>query len=434
MRILDRKINRATVVGYARTGRAVTAFLLSHGVEPVVTDSNRISPADKHYLDRNSVPYEDGGHTERALAGADLVVVSPGVPENVPLLAQARAQKIPIVSELDLASQFLGDIPIIAVTGTNGKSTTVKLIEAILRAQGMAAVSAGNIGTPLIAMTEDKYDALVVEVSSFQLAQSRLFHPHVGVLLNITPDHLDRHGTLSDYRAAKLRLFMNQTPDDWAVIPHGLAIPGLRANHVFYDRIPIPVGSAFAHLFPHNRANLQAAIAAARCIIPIDANEIPYSALADAFSLPFRMQIEGEINGATVINDSKSTNAASTIAALRSVAAPVVLLLGGRHKGAGYDALANEIAVRRVRHTVVYGEAGSFLTTRLRAVGISEITQIPDFSGAVECAVNYIKSGDVLLFSPACSSYDQFKNYRERGTAFSSLIRQHQGYRPPATN
>ncbi len=434
MQILDHEIQRATVVGYARTGRAVTAFFLAHGVKPIVTDSARISPADKHYLDRNSVSYEDGGHTARALAGADLVVVSPGVPETIPLLTQARAQKIPIVSEIDLASQFLGDIPIIAVTGTNGKSTTVKLIEAILRVRGTAAASAGNIGTPLITMTGKKHDALVVEVSSFQLAQSRLFHPHVGVLLNITPDHLDRHSTLVDYRAAKLRLFMNQTQDDWAIIPYGLAIPRVHAKHVFYDRVPIPTGPAFTHLFPHNCANLQAAIAAARCIIPIDADAIPYSALADAFSLPFRMQIEGEVNGATVINDSKSTNAASTIAALRSVAAPVVLLLGGRHKGAGYDALANEITGHRVRHTVVYGEAGAFLTTRLQAVGISEVTQIPDFSGAVECAVNYIKSGDVLLFSPACSSYDQFKNYRERGTAFSSLIRQHQGYRSLAIN
>ena len=436
MQILDREISQVAVFGFGKTGWAVTEFLLARGVRLFVSDAGRISSEGKDFLIHNSVAYEENGHTDRALIGTDLIVVSPGVSPGIPILTQARERGITIMSEIDLASLFLTNVPLIGVTGTNGKSTTVKLIEAILTEQGHKVASAGNIGVPLISVIEEQYDAIVVEVSSFQLEQSRLFHPHVGVLLNITPDHLDRHGTLADYRAAKLRLFANQTAHDYAVLPHEFAAVSaeIASTPVYYERVELPPSPEIDQLHPHNRANLQAAIAAAQCVAPFDPEEIPVSALAKAFSLPFRMQVEGRVNGALVINDSKSTNAASTIAALRSITSPVVLILGGRHKLAGYDMLAHEITEHNVRHTFIYGEAGAFLKSKLQSAGITNFTVFPDFSSAVICAMDHIKSGEVLLFSPGCSSYDQFTDYIERGNAFSTRVHAHPTFRPSPDN
>lgn len=420
MKIADRKISRAAVFGFGRTGRAVATFFLARGITPFVTDAGTLSSPAREFLEKNAIPYEERGHTLRALTGADIAIISPGVRPGIPIIAQARERGIPVLSEIDLASFFLGGTPLVAVTGTNGKSTTVKLIEVLLTEQGLNVVSAGNIGIPLITRVDERYDAIVVEVSSFQLEQSHRFHPHVGVLLNITPDHLDRHGTLENYRAVKLRLFSNQTGDDYVIVPRELApaIAGAKARPVYYDHVALP---PLPGTLPHNRSNLQAAIAAARCIIPFNPATVSMSTLADAFSLPYRMQVEGRVNGARVINDSKSTNAASTIAALRSIDAPTVLILGGRHKRAGYDALAQEIAARPVR-TVIYGEAGPFLAEHLRITGINNVKIFSEFSNAVICAMDNIKSGEVLLFSPACSSYDQFTSYIERGKSFSTLV------------
>jgi len=432
VRLADRKITRATVFGFGRTGRAVTEFLGSHGVRPFVTDSNLLPPSAKDFLKERSVSYEEGAHTQKALQDTDLIVLSPGVSPELPILRRARERGIPILSELDLAYSGLKHTSLIAVTGTNGKSTTVKLIEAILKAQGLRVASAGNIGIPLIALAEESYDVIVVEVSSFQLEQSTAFRPHVGVILNITPDHLDRHKTIENYKKAKLRLFANQSEDDFAVIPSALSseIGRIKAQSVYYDRMELPLLPFIDRLLPHNRENLKAALAAAERIIKFDPAFLRFSDLKDAFSLPFRMQVEGMIEGALVINDSKSTNAASTIAALRGLDRPTVLILGGRHKGEGYGKLAEKIAKSAVRKTIVYGEAAPFLAYHLKAAGISSFSLRADLRGAVLCGVDNIKSGDVLLFSPACSSYDQFQNYEERGEAFSRLIRALPSFKP----
>ncbi len=428
------EVSRATVFGFGRTGRAVVEFLLDRGVEPFVTDAGPLSAEARDFLSARSVPYEEGGHTLRVLEGTELIILSPGVDPRLPVLEEARARGLPVVSELDLAAGLLRDRPIVAVTGTNGKSTTVKLVEAILRSLGVNAVSAGNIGTPAITIVDRRYDALVLEVSSFQLEQSHALHPRVGVLLNISPDHLDRHRTMAEYEAVKLRLFANQTANDIAVLPGALSrkIEWIKAKRVHYEDVPLPTSTGFAELLPHNRANLQAAIAAAQGIIPFDPDGLRFPELEDAFSLPFRMYIEGVLGGALVVNDSKSTNAASTIAALRGFTRPVVLILGGRHKRAGYDALAREIAERGVRRTVLYGEAADYLADRLRAAGVGAFTITPDLPAAVKCAVDNIFSGGVLLFSPGCSSYDQFRNYEERGEAFSRLVRSHPRFKPTA--
>ena len=436
MRIGEVEASRVAVFGFGRTGRAVVEFLLRKGIEPFVTDAGSISDEAKGFLSSHSVSYEDGGHTLRAVSGVDLIVLSPGVDPRAPILGNARSRGIPILSELDLAGMFLPRVPIIGVTGTNGKSTTVRLIEAILRAQGRTAVSGGNIGIPAISLVGGDYDVLVLEVSSFQLEQSSAFHPRVGVLLNIAPDHLDRHRTMAAYTAAKLRLFRNQTRDDLAVAPTELAaaVREIEPAVVFYDRLDLSPLPGFERLLFHNRLNLKAAVAAARGIVEFDPLDLDLEGLVPAFSLPYRMRVEGEVGGALVINDSKSTNAAATIAALRGFDRPVVLILGGRHKGAGYEELAREIAGRRVKQVVLYGEAASYLEERLHAAGIVPAGEFPDLEGAVECALDHTSPGDVLLFSPACSSYDLFKNYEERGMAFSSMIRAHPFFRARMTD
>ncbi len=432
MRIGKLEVSRTTVFGFGRTGRAVVEFLLSRGVDLFVTDAGALPAEAKDFLSSNSIRYEEEGHTDRALRDADLIVLSPGVDPRIPILEQARAQDIPIMSELDLACLFIPNVPIVAVTGTNGKSTTVKLVEAILHSQGLRAVSAGNIGTPAISLVDRRYDAIVLEVSSFQLEQSHVFHPHIGVLLNISPDHLGRHRTMAEYEATKLRLFSNQTAEDIAVLPRALSrkIEWIKAKRVHYEDVPLPASTGFTDLLPHNRANLRAAIAAAQGIVAFNPNSLRFSVLESAFSLPFRMQVEGKIDGAIVVNDSKSTNAASTIAALRGFERPVVLILGGRHKRAGYEALAREIAARNVKKVILYGEAAAYLADHLQTAGVKAFTISHDFSMAVKCAVDNISVGEVLLFSPGCSSYDQFRNYEERGAAFSRIIRAHPRFEP----
>lgn len=432
MKIGDLEVFRAAVFGFGRTGRAVVEFLLSRGVKPFVTDAGALPAEAKDFLSSKSVRYEEGGHTVRALEDAELIVLSPGVDPRLPILGEACDRGIPVLSEIDLAYAFLSDAPIVAVTGTNGKSTTVKLIEAILRSRGLRAVSAGNIGTPAISLVGQRYDAIVLEVSSFQLEQSHAFHPRIGVLLNISPDHLDRHRTMAEYEAAKLRLFSTQTEEDMAVLPSVLSrkFKRIRAKRVHYDDIPLLTAPGFDGLLPHNWLNLQAAIAAAQGIVPFDPRELRFSELEGAFSLPFRMHVEGTIGSALVVNDSKSTNAASTIAALRGFERPVVLILGGRHKRAGYGGLAREIAGRNVKRVILYGEAAAYLAGHLRAAGVEELTIAHDLPTAVKCAVDNISSGDVLLFSPGCSSYDQFRNYEERGEAFSRLIHANPRFEP----
>lgn len=435
MRIADREVSRATVLGFGRTGRAVMEFLLSRRVETFVSDSGALSESDQTLLKARGIPYEENGHTEAVLAQTELLVLSPGVSPKLPLVKEAHREGILVLSELDLAYQASTPPPIIAVTGTNGKSTTVKLIGVLLKRSGLRAIVAGNIGTPFIAIVDQASacDAVVVEVSSFQLEQSSAFHPQVAVLLNLTPDHLDRHKTMTAYTAAKARLFHNQTSEDTAILPSDLAgiLPEVRSPRILFDRLALPPLSFIGELPPHNRANLQAAIAACSTLLPsFDPSFLRLTDLKEALCLPFRLQREGEVGGVRVINDSKSTNAASTLAALESVSSPVVLILGGRHKQEGYMPLAEEIATSSVRQTVLYGEAAAFLHEILEAVGYTQVQVCADLQEAIAAALVTSLPGDVLLFSPACSSFDQYQDYQERGEHFSRLIRSHPSFSP----
>jgi UDP-N-acetylmuramoylalanine--D-glutamate ligase len=435
MRVADQEVRGASVLGYGRTGRAVTAALLARGVRVFVSEGGRLSPGDREELEARGVGCEAEGHTARILTQADLVVPSPGVPSSLPVLVEARRRGIRTLSELDLAYLLL-PVPsrIVGVTGTKGKGTTTELIAALLRRSEVDAVVAGNIGIPAVSVIDSVRPecVLVLELSSFQLEQSQFFHPQVAVLTNLSPDHVERHPTWDAYVAAKGRLFWHLTEEDTAVLPRDLEplFPGLRARRVFFDRLALPPLAFVDRLAPHNRANLKAAIAACSALFPgFDSSTIQGEEIQGALSLPFRLQEEGTLGGVRVVNDSKSTNAASTVAALESFVEPVVLVLGGRHKSSGYERLARAVATRAVRRAILYGEAAAFLRGVLAQEGYTQAQIFRDLGEAVGAAVDAGLPGDVLLFSPACSSFDQFANAHERGEAFSQLVRAYPSFR-----
>ena len=435
MKILQNEVSHCTVMGFGLTGRAVITFLLSRGCTPFVSDAAALSKSGRSFLASHTLSYEEGGHSETRLLATDAIVLSPGVDPNLPVLEKARSHNIPVLSELDLAYLFYPSVPIIAVTGTNGKGTTVKLIECGLRANGGKPIVAGNIGIPAISIVDRVHtdQVLVLEVSSFQLEQSLLFHPTIAVLLNLTVDHLDRHKTMDAYREAKGRLFQNLTDEDIAILPKHLAddYPQIKARRLFFDDYALPSRFAGEDVAPHNRLNLKAAFCVCSALSPaFSPSVLTVEDLHEAFSLPFCLNPIGFVDGCAVINDSKSTNAASTLAALHSFDKPMVLILGGRHKRAGYEELSEAICARNVRKTILYGEARAFLQTSLERVGYSEQTVCVTLEEAIDVALQACRPGDVLLFSPACSSYDQYDNYLQRGAVFSQIIRSRPSFSP----
>ena len=408
---------RALVVGLARSGRAAALALAERGVSTVGAD--RAADADAGRLAEAGVEVHVGTEEERLLEDIDLVVKSPGVPGQSPLPAAARARGIPIWSEVELGFRLLPN-PFIGVTGTNGKTTTSELLGAIFRAARRPVAVAGNVGTPLTglvgALPDDAW--IVCEVSSFQLEDVHRFRPRVAVLLNLEPDHLDRHETFDAYRDAKLRIFENQTEADTAVVPRGFwKVPGgaTRVEFSAGDRLPAEP------LIPgeHNRENAAAATAAAR------AAGIADDAIAEALrtfrGVAHRLEIVGEVDGVRFVNDSKATN---TAAARRGIAAyagePLCLILGGSLKGESFDEFAEQLPPT-VRSIDLVGEAAEELAAALARAGRS-FRRSGDLATAVGAAAGEAEPGDVVLLSPACASYDQFRNFEERGDAFRRLV------------
>jgi UDP-N-acetylmuramoylalanine--D-glutamate ligase len=435
VKINSDEISNCTVMGFGLTGRAVVSFLLARGGTPFVSDHAFLSESGRAFLKSHKVDYEEGGHSEDNLLASNAIVLSPGIDPNLPVLEKARKIGVHVLSELDLAYLSYPTVPIIAVTGTNGKGTTVKLIERLLQTSGAKPIIAGNIGIPAVSIVDQIHPnhVIVLEISSFQLEQSIHFHPNIAILLNLTPDHLDRHKTMAGYRMAKGRLFQNLTEEDTAVLPSDLAddYPHIKARRIFFNRCSLPSLFTSEEIAPHNRLNLKAALAACSAFSStFTPATLQKEDLRDVFSLPFCLQSMGSINDRKIINDSKSTNAASTLAALRSFSEPMVLILGGRHKHSGYDRLAEAIHMYPVRRTVLYGEAQSFLETALRHAGYSQYVSCPNLEEAIARALQASHPGDLLLFSPACSSYDQYDNYIQRGAAFCKLIRSQPSFIP----
>jgi UDP-N-acetylmuramoylalanine--D-glutamate ligase len=430
LRLGSATVERLLVVGFGVTGRAVCQYAVKHNTKTFLSEQRELTNGECAWLGENGLPYEDGGHTDRALAGINAIVLSPSVPLTLPLIEHAKRCGIPVYSELDLAALVSAVRPIVAVTGTNGKSSTVTLIGDLLRFCGREAPVVGNIGVPLINVADDvgRYDAIIVEVSSYQLEQSVAFRPDVGVLLNLEPDHLAHHETMEAYAEAKGRLFRLQTPDDVAILPSELAnrFPQGAARRVFYDdeRLSLPDGAERLSL--HQRANLRAALCACEALLPgTDWRQVPIDRILAALRLPHRMEEIGFVDGVRAIDDSKATNPASTTAALAAIDGPTVLLLGGRSKGAGYEVLREAVETSAVRRIVLFGESGKWLS------GLFEghpLDCVSDVEAAVRVGLEAARPGDTLLFSPACSSFDQFCSFEERGEEFARAIRLRAGF------
>jgi UDP-N-acetylmuramoylalanine--D-glutamate ligase len=390
-------VRRVLVLGLARSGRAAQAALEAGGTEVVAADRTLGNDEDISLLD-----------------GVDVLVKSPGVPGEAPLVAAARERGIPVWSEIELASRLLPN-PILGVTGTNGKTTTTELLGAMLGAR-----TAGNVGTALSELVGDvpADDWVVCELSSFQLEDVERFRPRIAVLLNLEPDHLDRHGDFESYRAAKLRIFENQTEEDTAVLPRGFGpVPGKARRVEFSADDELPAEP----LIPgaHNRENAAAAAAAARAA---GLGEATIAETLRTFpGVEHRLELVAEIGGVRYVNDSKATNSAAARRALLAYDAPLHLILGGRPKGETWGELAREVADANVVTAYLIGEAAEPLSVDLAYENVPFLISVT-LERALAEAASVAQPGEVVLLSPACASYDQFLDYEHRGEEFRRLV------------
>lgn len=428
-------VRRILMLGFGVTGRAVCEYAIRHSLSVCVSERGPLSQEQQSWLHDHNIPFEHSGHTSEFLPAVDAVVLSPGIPPTLPVIEEARHEGIAVTSEMDLALLHVGSCPVIAVTGTNGKSSTVEVIATILRSLGRRAWIAGNIGIPLISIVDEVEgsDTLVLEISSYQLEQSHGFRPEIGILLNLSPDHMSHHGDMRSYARAKGQIFANQQSNDVAILPSTLDSQFKQGNgrRMFYDvafeRLPVSMDV----LLPHELSNLRAALVACEALVPeFDVSTIPMDVVCEAFRLPHRMETLGVVNGVRIINDSKSTNAGSTMAALRSIDSRIVLLLGGRSKGAGYETLIEAVVESEIREVVLFGEAAATLRDVFKQyprAGLA-ISSVQTMEAAVLRGLLAAQPSDVLLLSPACSSFDEFAGYAERGEAFATLIRSLSGF------
>ena len=411
---------RVLVVGLARSGKAAAKALLGQGANVVAHDRDAGLEGDIELgrLRDLGVELHLGDEEDTLLQGTDLLVKSPGVPGETRLVAGARTRAIPVWSEIELGARLLPN-PVLGVTGTNGKTTTSELLGAMFRAAGTPVEVAGNIGLPLTSLVgsipADSW--IVCELSSFQLEDVELLHPRIGVLLNLEPDHLDRHGTFEWYMDAKLRMFEQQTEDDTAILPRGFGeVPGGAVRVEFQWDDPLPAEPRIPG--PHNRENAAAATAAARIA------GIPDDAIAEALrtfpGVPHRIELVREVGGVRYVNDSKATNAAAARRALASFPDSTVhVILGGRGKAEPYDELAADF--KPGDRAYLIGEAAPELGAALSDAGVPHL-EAGDLPAALAAASRTAERGDVVLLSPACASFDQFENFEARGDAFRRLV------------
>jgi UDP-N-acetylmuramoylalanine--D-glutamate ligase len=401
---------RALVVGLARSGLASAAALVGLGVEVVAAD--RSADVDAGRLGDLGVELRLGTEEEALLEGVELVVKSPGVPAESPPVVGARSRGIPVWSEVELGYRLLpAGSRLIGVTGTNGKTTTSELLGAILRAGGLPVEIAGNVGRALTdaALAAAGGTWIVCELSSFQLEDVHTLACDVAVLLNLEPDHLDRHGSFEAYRAAKLRIFERAGTK---VVPRGFGIAGIEFSAD--DALPAEP------LIPgrHNRENAAAATAAAR------AAGLPDDAVAQALrtfpGVPHRLELVRELHGVRWVNDSKATNTAAARRGVAAYDAPLRLILGGSLKGEDFAPFVRDLPAN-VRSIYLVGAASDELASALDADG-REYVRAVDIATAVSLAAADAKPGDVVLLSPACASYDQFANFEDRGDTFRRLV------------
>jgi UDP-N-acetylmuramoylalanine--D-glutamate ligase len=439
------------VVGAGLSGIAATEFLLENGARVVLTDSKSeetLSNAIASLRTRNTgrLALELGGHKRETFGECDLLVVSPGVPLALPIFELSRSRGIPVVAEVELAYRHLQG-KILAITGSNGKTTTTTLVAELLRGSGFKAYAAGNLGAPLIGFAAHSApeDIYAVEMSSFQLEGIRDFRPHVGALLNLTPDHLDRYPGFEEYAAAKERIFMNQGPAEFAVLnaddQRAAALAGrISSSPVLFSRRTEPDRGVFLRagrliyrdgaiervLFPadsirlkgdHNAENVLAA-----CTVALLAGAAPegLEAVVRRFrGVEHRLEWVAEIDGVEYYNDSKATNVDAAIKALEAFPGGIHLIAGGRDKGGDF-AVLRPLVAQRVKRLVLLGEAAGKIRQALQ--GAAEIGEAADLPEAVQICRRQAMPGDVVLLAPACASFDMFRSFEHRGRVFKEAV------------
>jgi len=440
---------RVLVVGLARTGVATSLFCAARGAAVTATDSrteNEIG-AEIPKLREAAVTLELGGHQEKTFLAQELIIPSPGVPADAPLLQSARAKGITIWSEIEMAYRFLKG-RLIGITGSNGKTTTTSLVAHILQGAGYSTILAGNIGTPLIERVDASRDdtITVLELSSFQLELIETFRPNIGVFLNLTADHLDRHRTMGAYGAAKARLFENQTEEDSAVLnaddsattPYAPSRPQvywfsrkqrvaqgayLRGGEIIFRRNgregAVLKRDAIALPGAHNLENVLAAVAAA-CIVGADAGAIA-KGVRSFSGVEHRLEFVAEIRGVRYYNDSKATNVDATMKALDAFSGRILVILGGKDKGSDYTELQKPLREKAILALLVGATAEKI---EKQIAGNVAVEQAGTIERAVEIASHAAQPGDIVLLAPACASFDQFQNFEHRGHVFKELVRQ----------
>ena len=446
---------KVLVVGMARSGIAAAQLLRANGALVTINDSKTEEELGEalSVLEGLQLERRLGCPAEGLLEGQDVLVISPGISINAPFVRKAREMGIYVTGELELASQ-LSRGTLVAVTGTNGKTTTVSLLGEIFRNAGRVTHVVGNIGYPfsLAAMVSRKEDVHVCEVSSFQMETADTFHPHVALLTNITEDHLNRHGTMEVYTEMKMRIFRRQTPEDWAVFnADDPALEGLekqvRSRVLKFSRkktvregafvrdgeVIIRIGGEEKTVCrteeiripgPHNLENALGAVCCA-AVMKVPVPVIRHS-LRTFPGVEHRIESVRILDGVEYFNDSKGTNVDSTLKAVETMTRPTVLILGGYDKKVSFDALSREIMEKRdiIRETVLIGETAGKIEESLRAAGYQQILRADSLRDAVMTCRQIAEDGWNVLLSPACASFDMFKDYEERGRVFKRIVRE----------
>lgn len=446
--MMDVKGKRVLVVGLGKSGVASSLFLQSRGAKVTVSD------AKSQELLRHEIPalldkgivVETGKHGERTFRDQDLIVVSPGVPNDVAPLLNARREGTPVIGEIELAARYL-EGHIVAITGSNGKTTTTTLTGEVIAAGGRKVLVGGNIGTPAITFVDQssRETWVVLEISSFQLETIETFRPHISAILNVTPDHLDRHGSMENYIAAKKRIFETQKQDDFAVLNADDATcaamsEGLKPEAYWFSRLHdvkrggfVRDGNIFfrdakgdLEIMPtseitlkgaHNVENVLAAVTIGR-LAGIEPAAIR-QAVKDFKAVEHRLEYVATIQGVQYFNDSKATNVDATIKALESFPGHIHLILGGKDKGSDYS-LLNDLLRERVKKVYTIGAAAESIEQQI--TGVADVFSAGTLDNAVRRAAESAVEGDVILLAPACASFDQFVNFEQRGKAFKEAV------------
>ena len=454
---MDLKGKKVLVVGLGKSGLAAALFLRHRGAQVTVSDirSAEALAKDIPALLEEGINVEAGGHGLLTFRRQDLIVVSPGVPLDTPELAQVRSFGLPIIGELELAARFLKG-KTLAITGSNGKTTTTALLGEILQAAGLPTLVGGNIGVPVVGLIEESTDDTwsVLEVSSFQLESTQEFRPAIAVILNITPDHLDRHGSFENYALAKERIFAMQDEHDFLVLNADNARAAAAASrsvakvYWFSSKHPVEQGawaedgqlvyraakdapieaviplSGISLKGEHNVENVLAAVCAARLAgAPAEAIR---RAIENFHAVEHRLEYVSTINGVEFYNDSKATNVDATAKAIAAFPSGIHLILGGKDKNSDYT-LLNDLLKARVRAVYTIGSAAAKIESHLR--GVVPIHSCVTLDKAVLAAAGAARPGEIVLLAPACSSFDQFESYEHRGRVFKELVHEGRGWK-----